>query len=118
MSLADEFPARLNVNDTAKLLGFAGHDVPVLIAAKLLDPLGNPAPNSPKYFARVVVLELANDQKWLNKATRALGKYWLNKRARKRNSSFPKSGGKAGRDEQMKEITTHSTTSMDQPHET
>jgi len=98
MSLKHEFPARLNVDETAKVLGFAPHDVPVLVAARLLSPLGNPAQNAPKYFARILVFELADDLKWLDKATKTIGKYWLNKRARKRNSTFPKVGGDVGSD--------------------
>ncbi|MGO9203867.1 MAG: hypothetical protein ACLQM8_25385 [Limisphaerales bacterium] len=43
-------PARLTASKTAKLLGFAGHDVPVLVASGLLKPLGNPSPNSPKFW--------------------------------------------------------------------
>ena len=83
MSFACEFPARLNAKETATILGFAEHDVPVLVAAKLLRPLGSPAPNSPKYFARVTVLDRANDMAWLDKATRVIGKYWKDKRARR-----------------------------------
>ena len=36
-------PARLDVVVTAKLLGFAEHDIPVLAAAGKLTPLGDPA---------------------------------------------------------------------------
>ncbi|MGA9450911.1 MAG: hypothetical protein WBW41_06155 [Verrucomicrobiia bacterium] len=89
-------PARLNANETAKLLGFAEHDIPVLTAAKLLDPLGTPAPNAPKFYARVVVLEHANNVRWLDKATRAIGKYWQTKRARRTDASFEKSDGDCG----------------------
>jgi hypothetical protein len=46
-------PGRLNTTEAAVLLGFQEHDIPVLIAGKLLTPLGRPAPNAPKYFAAV-----------------------------------------------------------------
>ena len=72
-------PARLTASKTAKLLGFAGHDVPVLVASGLLKPLGNPSPNSPKFFALVEVLAQAADRDWLNKATRTLSKHWQKK---------------------------------------
>ena len=49
-------PARLSTGETAVLLGFQEHDIAPLIAAKLLAPLGKPAPNAPKYFATVDVL--------------------------------------------------------------
>jgi hypothetical protein len=34
------------------------HDVPLLVAARLLKPLGNPAPNGVKYYAAVEIVEL------------------------------------------------------------
>ena len=43
-------PARLSTGKTAVLLGFQEHDIAPLIAAKLLAPLGKPAPNAPKVF--------------------------------------------------------------------
>jgi hypothetical protein len=48
----------------AKLLGFAEHDVPILMAAKRLIPLGYPAPNAPKWFAAVEILRLATNPDW------------------------------------------------------
>ena len=55
-------PARLSTGETAVLLGFQEHDIAPLIAAKLLAPLGKPAPNAPKYFATVDVLAVAQDR--------------------------------------------------------
>jgi len=34
-----------------------------------LTPLGDPAPNAPKWFAAVEMIRLAVDQDWLHKAT-------------------------------------------------
>jgi hypothetical protein len=79
----DNLPARLNSAQTAELLGFAEHDIPVLAAAKLLEPLGDPAPNAPKFYARNMVRDHGNDLKWLDRATRVIGKYWKKKRARR-----------------------------------
>jgi hypothetical protein len=72
-------PARLDVQQTAKVLGFMPHDIPVLIRAKLLRPLGNPVQNAPKYFAACVVEELARNPEWLDKATKAVSDYWRRK---------------------------------------
>jgi hypothetical protein len=47
---------------TAKPLGFTEHDIPILMAAGKLTPLGDPAPNAPKWFAAVVLIRLATDQ--------------------------------------------------------
>jgi hypothetical protein len=72
-------PARLNVTETAVVLGFKEHDICALIAAKLLLPLGKPAPNGPKYFAAVDIVVRADDRQWLCEATRTITKYWARK---------------------------------------
>jgi hypothetical protein len=75
-------PARLDVPGTAKLLGFADHDIQILMSLRKLVPLGDPAPNAPKWFAAIEVIQLAADREWLSKATRELSKYWRHKRER------------------------------------
>jgi hypothetical protein len=40
-------------------------------------------PNSDKYYARSRILELADDEEWLSRATAALSQHWRNKNARK-----------------------------------
>src|SRR5580765_1831512 len=85
---ARELPARLNVAQTAKLLGFAEHDIQVLMAARKLTPLGAPAPNAPKWFAAIEVIGLAADVDWLNKATKEVCKYWRHKRERRQNPAY------------------------------
>ena len=79
---ARNLPARLDVAETAKLLGFAVHDMPILMASGKLTPLGDPAPNAPKWFAAVEMIRLAGDQDWLHKATKELSRFWHNKRVR------------------------------------
>ena len=80
-------PARLDSRQTASLLGFQVHDIPVLIAAKLLEPLGKPVPNAPKYFAACVIEELRGNPDWLDKASRAVSRHWRVRNGRKANSS-------------------------------
>jgi hypothetical protein len=80
---AKHLPARLGVAETAKLLGFAEHDVQILMAARKLTPLGDPAPNAPKWFAAVEIIQLATDRDWLHKATKEVSRYWRNKRERR-----------------------------------
>jgi hypothetical protein len=77
--------ARLDVVATAKLLGFAESDIQVLMAVGKLTPLGDPAPNAPKWFAAVEMIRLAADQDWLHKATKEIAKFWRNKRDRRLN---------------------------------
>ncbi len=72
-------PARLNVEQAALLLGFQPHDIPVLIAAGLLKPLGKPAHNSVKYFATAELEELRNDIRWLSRATDTIQTRWRRK---------------------------------------
>jgi hypothetical protein len=76
-------PGRLNTSEVAVVLGFQEHDIALLVAAKLLLPLGKPAPNAPKYFAAVEVAERASDSEWLSNATKQLAKYGLQKNQRK-----------------------------------
>jgi hypothetical protein len=77
------FPARLDVTATAKLLGFTESDMQILLAVGKLTPLGDPAPNAPKWFAAVEMIRLAADQDWLHKATKELAKYWRQKRGKR-----------------------------------
>ena len=45
-------PAMLNAPQTAAMLNLSEHDIPVLIRAGLLNPVGKPPPNAMKYFVR------------------------------------------------------------------
>ncbi len=76
-------PARLTSEQTAELLGFMAHDIPVLIRSKLLRPLATPAPNAPKYFAACEVTACASDPQWLNRATKACSDRWRRKNERR-----------------------------------
>jgi hypothetical protein len=76
-------PGRLNTAQTAAYLGFKPHDIPVLAARGFLKPLGDPMPNSDKYYARATVLERLDDEEWLSLATAALSQHWQNKNLRK-----------------------------------
>ena len=83
-------PARLDATQAAWLLGFNPHEVPLLIAAGLLKPLGHPARNSTKFFATEILEQLRRDEKWLARASDAISAYW-----RKRNARKQKAGGRA-----------------------
>jgi hypothetical protein len=76
MALQSLIPARLNQEETARFLGFAVHDIPVLTAAGLLKPLGRPTPTAVKYFATVELEALRADAHWLSKATEAVMARW------------------------------------------
>ena len=80
-------PAMLTAGQTAALLDCGGeHNIPVLVRAGLLHPLGTPPANAVKYFATVHVLELAADVKRLGRIRDAIYEHWNRKNARKLNS--------------------------------
>jgi hypothetical protein len=76
-------PARLNAEEAAWYLGFAAHDIPVLVSHGLLKPLGHPGDQSVKFFALVTLAELRSDPKWLSRATDTMLQHWRGKNARK-----------------------------------
>jgi len=51
----------------------------VLVAARLLKPLGSAPPNSVKYLGSAVVLEMMEDQCRLAKVTNAITQHWQKK---------------------------------------
>ena len=83
LSLLGQLPARLTVEQAAWVLNCRPHDIPVLVASRLLKPLGNPPANGVKYFACAVVLESTKDSAWLAKVTNAIHNYWRAKNSRK-----------------------------------
>ena len=85
LQLLGRLPARLTAEQVAWVINVQPHDIPVLVAARLLKPLGNPQPNSVKYFAADDVLELAKDRTWLAKVTSAINQHWQKKNAAKRS---------------------------------
>jgi hypothetical protein len=84
LSLLGQLPARLTVEQAAWVLNCQPHDVPVLIAARLIKPLGNPPPNGIKFFATAEVLESAKDRCWLMKVTATINQHWQKKNQRKK----------------------------------
>jgi len=78
-------PVRLDVEQTAWVLNCAKHDIPTLIAAGLLKPLGDPSPTAQKHVSTLEILELAKDKKWLARATNTIHGHWQHKNGRRRN---------------------------------
>ena len=76
-------PAMLNMAQTAALIGLAEHDIPVLVHAGLLQPLGNPPANAVKHFATLQVMELAGEITQLGKIRNAVYEHWRTKNAHK-----------------------------------
>ncbi len=76
-------PARLDAAQTAALLGFADHDIPVLVSSGLIRALANPSPGSPRFFAACEIQKLTEDPEFLARATRVMTKHWRSKNARR-----------------------------------
>ena len=76
-------PARLDAMQAAWFLGFEPHEIPMLIGAGLLKPLGHPARNSTKFFATETLEQFRRDEKWLARASDAIASYWRERNARK-----------------------------------
>jgi hypothetical protein len=89
LCLHGQFPARLTAEQAAWVLNCQPHDVPVLVAAHLLKPLGAPQPNSVKYFSSADVLGLSRDRAWLTKMTNAVSRHWRVKNGRKSTARHP-----------------------------
>jgi hypothetical protein len=79
-------PARLDATQAAWFLGFEPHEIPMLVTAGLLKPLGHPARNSAKFFATETLEQYRRDEKWLARASDAIAAHWRERNARKPNT--------------------------------
>jgi hypothetical protein len=96
LSVLGRLPARLTVEQVAWVINCQPHDVPVLVSARLLKPLGNPLPNGVKYFATVELLEQMEDRGWLAKVTNTVTQHWQRKNEKKKGRSVIEIGAAAG----------------------
>ena len=78
------FPARLTSDQAAWLIGCQPHNMPALVAAKQLKPLGNAPTNAVKYFCAAEILELCKDRNWLARVTTVIQNDWARRNARYR----------------------------------
>lgn len=76
-------PARLSREETAFLLRVEPQDIPILIGAKIIRPLGDPAKNRVKWFATISVLRLMEDEKALCRLTQTLHEFWDEKNSKR-----------------------------------
>lgn len=77
-------PARLTADQASGYLGFGPKEISILLAAKLLKPLGRPASNGQKYFAACELERLRNDAEWLGRASDAVVRHWRQRNAANR----------------------------------
>jgi hypothetical protein len=88
MQLLGQLPARLTAEQAAWVINCQPHDIPVLAAAKLVKPLGNPPMNGIKYFSTADILEACKDRNWLMRVSAAIHMNWA-----KRNARYAASAG-------------------------
>ena len=87
LSLLGQLPARLTAEQAGWVLNCQVHDIPALVNARLLKPLGNPSQNSTKYFSTADVLELTKDRAWLVKVSNTICQHWQHQNARKKDTA-------------------------------
>ena len=74
-------PARLTTEHAAWFLGFAVHEIPVLVAKGLLRPLGQPAHISSVFPERHQLTKRARSSRWRRAETGGRGRSTLTARA-------------------------------------
>jgi hypothetical protein len=84
LMLLGQLPARLTAEQTAWVLNCQTHDIPALVAAKLIKPLGNPPANGIKFFATADLLEASKDRHWLARMSATIYQHWQKKNARQK----------------------------------
>jgi hypothetical protein len=80
------YPARLTVDQVCALLGCKDYDIPILTKARILEPLGNPAPSAPKLYFAADVVALAEDRGRMEKAHKVISRHWAQKNQKARGS--------------------------------
>lgn len=75
LRMMGRLPSRLTAEQVDWVLNCRAHDVPVLVADRLLKPLGNPSPDSGKFFSRAGSIGTGK----LAKMTNALNQHWQKK---------------------------------------
>ncbi len=68
----------------AEALGIGKHNIPPLVRAGRLKPLGHPGRYCVKHFSRDALAEKFTSLEWLDKVVAAIHRHWRNKNARKR----------------------------------
>lgn len=87
-------PRRLTAKEVGWFLGFEPHEVPMIGAAGLLKPLGNPKKSGRKYYLTALCETLGQNEKWMARASNAVIAFWQKKDAG-RKSARKNGNGKA-----------------------
>ena len=75
----------LAAEEAAWRLGFSAHEIPILVARKLLQSLGDSHPDAPHCFSAAAVENLRRNKKWRDKANRIAMQHWQYKNSELQN---------------------------------
>lgn len=78
LSVLRDLPLRVTAEEVAWMLNCAEHDVPCLVRAKLLKPLGKPTRNARKFFDPEEILKRRKDRSWKDKVSDTIYAHWRN----------------------------------------
>lgn len=81
----NRLPARVDYHGAGVLLHFEPVAIKALVELGYLKPAGNLKGAEHKYFCTKTIQKLADDEKWVNEATRAVSKYWAGKNERRKS---------------------------------
>jgi len=84
-ALLEKSPVCLTKEMVAKALGIATHNIPPLVRAGLLTPLGRPGRYCVKYFSRQALAENMANEEWLGKVVNAINRHWHTKNSQRRS---------------------------------
>ena len=88
------FPGRLTAQEAAWFLGFSSHEIPMLLGARLIKPLGHPQHHGLKFFLRAELERVQDDPLWMGKACDAIVKYWKSQNVKKIKAAATVRGGR------------------------
>jgi len=94
---AQRLPARIDIEQTGRLLGFHPDSVDHLVSIRMLNMLGGPAPGVARMFASTYILELCSDVPWLDKATKRIRQHHAAKNAAQKGRRTLASTNEPGR---------------------
>ena len=80
----EKFAVFMTKEKVAEALGIGTHNIPLLMRAGLLKPLGHPQRYCVKKFSRETLARNIADETWLDKVAAAIHRHWRIQNARKR----------------------------------
>ena len=79
----EQFPGFMMKEHVAKAIGRPRHDIPPLVRAGLIKPLGNPSRHCVKMYSRELLAQQFADVTWQDKVAAAIHRHWKIKNSRK-----------------------------------